>query len=528
MLNDHILTWILFLPALGAVVLALLPARGKLIQGWALVVSLATLGLTLHLPAHFNYGLHGFQFEVNRAWIGNPPIRYHVGVDGLSMWLIVLTGVLAPLGVLASWRAIDHRAKEFYFLFLLQQTAMLGVFVALDLILYYAFWELALVPMAITIAMFGREHGPRAAVKFFLYSFIPSALLLVAILVLYARTGTFDFTELHASLAATHGLFSPAALWWISLAFLAAFAVKVPVFPLHGWLGDVFSEAPTGMAMVVAGKLGLYSLIRFHLELFPAQARAIAPLMVALAVIGVLYGALVALVQKDLKRLLAFATVSGLSFCTLGIYTFAINGLDGAVYHILNESISAAAMLILLGLMYERYGTYEIAAYGGLAARAPHMATLFVITVLSLIGLPILNGFVGEFLVLSSGFASYRGWGVAATAGVILSASYMLWMVQRVFYGPDSPMVDRQTAPGLPSDLVAREQIALWPVAVLMLIMGVASPYWIRAIDGAMAPLSHAMHVHEHGILPNRAASTASEPLSADSATTSAATAEAQ
>ena len=232
---------------------------------------------------------------------------------------------------------------------------------------------------------------------------------------------------------------------------------------------------------------------------------------------------MVALVQKDLKRLLAFATISSLSFCTLGIYTFAINGLDGAVYHVLNESISAAAMLMLLGLMYERYGTYEIAAYGGLAATAPRMATLFVVTVLSLIGLPILNGFVGEFLVLSSGFATHTGWGVAATIGVILSASYMLWMVQRVFYGPDSPMVDRRGLPGLKPDLVAREQIALWPVAVLMLIMGVASPYWMRSIDGAMAPLSHAMHVHQHhGMLAN-SASTA-DPASAATGSDPAAT----
>ena len=496
MLNDSILTWILFLPTLGALVLALLPSRGKLIQMWALVVSLATFGLTLHLPTHFNYGHHGFQFEVNRVWIESPAIRYHLGIDGLSVWLMVLTGILAPLGVLASWRVIDHRVKEFYFLFLIQQTAMLGVFAALDLILYYAFWELSLVPMAILIAMFGRERGGRAAIKFFLYTFLPSALFLVAILLLYARTGTFDFTELQAALAASHGLFPPAAMWWISLAFLAAFAVKVPVFPLHGWLGDVFSEAPTAMAMIVAGKLGLYSIIRFHLALFPAQARAIAPLMIALATIGILYGALVALVQKDLKRLLAFATLSSLSFCTLGIYTFAINGLDGAVFHILSESISAAAMLMLLGLMYERYGTYEIAAYGGLAAKAPNLATLFVLTVLSLIGLPMLNGFVGEFLVLSSGFATDTGWGVAATVGVILSASYMLWMVQRVFYGPDSPMVHHYAPTGLKPDLVAREHVALWPVAVLMFVMGVASPYWIRAIDGAMNPLARTIHPH--------------------------------
>ncbi len=487
-MNSSILTLIVFFPAACAVILALLPNRGKLIHGFALLATLLTFVFSLHLPFHFDAAHPGFQYEVNRLWIASPAIHYHLGVDGISVWLVPLTAFLMPMGVLASWRIIDRRAKEFYCLYLLQLTAMLGVFVSLDLIVYYAFWELSLVPMAIMIAMFGREQGGRAATKFFLYAFIPSALFLVGILVLYARTGTFDFVELRAALAHNPGLFSPAALSWIAFAFLVAFAVKVPVFPLHGWLGDVFTEAPSAVAMIIAGKLGLYSLIRFHVELFPTQARQIAPLMITLAVIGILYGALVALIQRDLKRLIAFGTVSSLSFATLGIYTFAVNGIDGAVFHILSESISAAAILILLGLMYERYGTYEINMYGGLAAKTPRLATLFVITVLSLIGLPILNGFVGEFLVLSSGFAVSYGWGAAATAGVILSAAYMLWMVQRVFYGPDSAMIDRNPVP----DLVAREHLALWPAAVLMLIMGVASPYWIRAIgQGVPAVLHH-------------------------------------
>jgi NADH-quinone oxidoreductase subunit M len=489
---DHsILTWILLLPTFGAVVAALLPARGKLVQSWALLITLATFALTLLLPSHFDYSHTGFQFEVNRLWIVAPPIHYHLGIDGLSMWLVVLTGFLAPIGVLASWRAIDARVNEFYALFLLQQTAMLGVFFALDMMVYYAFWELTLVPMAILIATFGRDRGSRnssrAAIKFFLYTFIPSALFLVGILVLYSRTGTFDYLELKAQLAQSH-LFSPNALWLISLSFLFAFAVKVPVFPLHGWLGDVFSEASTAMAMVVAGKLGLYSLIRFHLGLFPFESRRIAHWMIMLAVLGILYGALVALVQNDLKRLLAFGTMSSLSFCTLGIYTFAINGLDGAVFHILSESITGGALLVLFGVMYERYGTYEIERYGGLAAKTPRLATLFLVTTFALIGLPLLNGFVGEFLTLSSGFATSHLWGALGTVGVILSAAYMLWMVQRVFYGPESPLVHRSPA----HDLAAREHIALWPMAILMVVMGVASHYWIRAIDGGVHGLSNA------------------------------------
>jgi NADH-quinone oxidoreductase subunit M len=272
-LDTNILTLITLFPLAGAVIVAFLPRRGKVIQGFTLLVTLISFLLTLHLPAHFIYGQSGFQFEQNFLWITNPAIHYHVGVDGISMWLVVLTGFLAPLGSLASWKAINTRTKEFYFFFLVQQTAMYGVFVSLDLILYYGYWELSLVPMAILIAMHGRSKGSRAAIKFFLYTFTPSALFLVAILALYAKTGTFDYVQLQSTLSNQPGLFGPQALWWISLAFLAAFAVKVPVFPLHGWLGDVFNEAPTAMAMVVAGKLGIYSILRFHLGLFPASSR---------------------------------------------------------------------------------------------------------------------------------------------------------------------------------------------------------------------------------------------------------------
>jgi NADH-quinone oxidoreductase subunit M len=485
-LNDSILTLTTFVPAAGAVVVALLPRQGRIIQWFTLLVVLVTFGLTLHLPFHYLYGHPGFQFEVDRAWIPSPAIRYHLGVDGISMWLVVLTGFLAPLGVLASWNTINHRTKEFYFFFLLQQTAMIGVFVSLDMFLYYAFWELTLVPMAILISMFGRDRGTDAAIKFFVYTFLPSALLLVAIVWLYAKTGTFDFVRLQTILAQNGSLFTSNELFWAALAFLVAFAVKVPVFPLHGWLGDVFSEAPTAMAMVVAGKLGLYSILRFNLGLFPAQARQVAPWMIALAVIGILYGALVALVQKDMKRLLAFSTVSSLSFCILGIFCFAVSGLDGAVFQILNEGITVGALLLLLGFMYDRYGTYEIATYGGLAKRMPSLTTLFVISSLALVGLPLLNGFVGEFLILSGSFPGHVAWVSAATAGVILSATYMLWMIRRVFYGSESNMVTELNV----NDMNLREHLALWPTAILMLWMGVASPLWMRAIDGAVVSLT--------------------------------------
>jgi NADH-quinone oxidoreductase subunit M len=503
-LSDSILTAITLLPAAGALVVALLPRKGRTIQWFTLLVTLATFILSLHLPAHFDYARRGFQFEENRPWISSPAIRYHLGIDGLSLWLVLLTTFLGVIGVLISWRAIETRTKEFYFLFLLQQTAMVGVFVALDLFLYYGFWELSLVPMAILIAMFGPTRGRQAALKFFLYTFLPSALFLVAILWLYAKTGTFDFVQLQNALTNQPALFNPQALWWASLAFLVAFAVKV--FPLHGWLSDAIQEAPTAMAMVVAGKLGLYSIVRFNLGLFPTQARAIAPLMIALAVTGLLYGALVALAQTDMKRLVAYSILSNLSFCTLGIFCFAVAGLNGAVFQTINEGVTGGALLVLVSLLYGRYGTYDMSLYGGLAAKLPMLATLYVITALALIGLPLFNGFVGEFLVLSGGFQDHPGWIAAAAISVILSASYILWMVQRIFYGEPSSLVVHRPA----MDLNAREHLMLWPMAILMLVMGVAAPYWMKAINGAVSGLA------------GSSAGTAAEPAAQTAAATAA------
>ena len=300
------------------------------------------------------------------------------------MWLVVLTGLLAPLGVLASWNvpSIQSRAKLFYVLFLLQQVAMLGVFLSLDLFLYYAFWELSLVPMTLLIATFGRTgNRRRAAIKFFVYAFIPSALLLVGMLWLYARTGTFDLPQLQ-HLAAISTPFPPTTppSGSASLAFLLAFAVKVPIFPLHGWLVDAIAEAPTAAVMVLAGKLGLYSILRFSFGIFPDQMHRIAPLMIALGAIGIVYGALLALIQNDLKRLAAFATLGALGFIVLGIFSFTIPGLTGGIFQILSESLSGAGLFLLLGFLYERYGTYDMRDFGGLAGKLPWLVTFFVIT----------------------------------------------------------------------------------------------------------------------------------------------------
>jgi NADH-quinone oxidoreductase subunit M len=488
-INNSILTWILLAPIAGAILIAILPDRGKLAAWVGLITTLVTFGLTLHLPAHFIPGQPGFQFEVNMPWIdlNGSGISYHVGVDGLSMWLVVLSGLLGPVGVLASWNAIKERKKVFYSLFMAQQTAMFGVFVALDLMVYYGFWELTLVPMAVLIAMYGRKDGPKAAIKFFLFTFIPSAPLLVAILWLYVKTGTFDFVQLQRQIAMADAMLPSSALCWVALAFLFAFAVKVPVFPLHGWLADSFSEAPVALSMVIAGKLGLYSMIRFHVGLFPAQAKAIAPTLIALTVIGVIYGACLALVQRDFWKLVAFATVSHFSLITLGVYGFTLTGRDGAVYQTLNEGVIEGALFVLLGVLDTRYRTSQIASYGGVAAKLPRTATFFVITGLAMAGLPLLNGFVGEFLILSSTFTGVnKGWAIVATVTIILGAAYVLWLVQRIFYGPESPMATTQPA----MDLRVNEWVALAPLAALMLVMGVAPNVWMKAIEHMEGPLT--------------------------------------
>ena len=355
---------------------------------------------------------------------------------------------------------------------------MLGVFVSLDLMLYYGFWELTLAPMAILIAMYGRKDGPRAALKFFLFTFIPSAPLLVAILWLYAQTGSFDFATLQILIS--HGQF-PAAGAGLGGAGVSVCVCGEGAGVSAAWMaGGYVQEAPVALAMVVAGKLGLYSMLRFHIGLFPVQAREAAPYLIALAVIGVLYGACLALVQRDFWRLMAFAAISHLSLIVLGIYGLTAVGWAGAILPDPEPRVEDAALFLLLGALYDRYATSQINSYGGLASKLPHMATLFVLTSLAMVGLPMLSGFVGEFLILSSTFGGVsRGWAVAAALGVILGAAYMLWLVQRIFYGPQSDMVTLKSA----NDLGFREHALLWPIAVLTLVMGVAPSIWLNAIE---------------------------------------------
>lgn len=483
-LNDWILTLVTFIPLGGAILLLFVPRRDRDIRVFAFVTSLLVFILSLHLPAHFQRGQSGFQFDVNRQWISSPNIHYHMGVDGFSMWLLLLTTFLTPLCVLISWNSIRDRVKEFFILLLIMETALIGVFTSLDLFLFYFFWEATLIPMALLIGVFGHGRRVYAAVKFFLYTMIASAFMLASILWLYAKVRSFDFTVVKNAILNGQVSGFQAAAPWLFLGFFIAFAVKVPLFPLHTWLPDAHVEAPTAGSVLLAGvllKMGTYGMLRFNLGLFPEQAERNAPWIVTLAVIGIIYGALVAMVQPNMKRLIAYSSISHLGFVVLGIFSFTSAGLNGAMFVMLAHGVSTGALFMLAGVIYERRHTYEIREFGGLATPMPIYAALFLFMALSSAGLPLLNGFVGEFLVMSGAFQARALYGILAATGVIWSACYLLWMYQRVFFGK----VTNQANESLP-DLAGVEKAALWPAAVMALVMGVAPMIWLNSIDPAV------------------------------------------
>jgi NADH-quinone oxidoreductase subunit M len=487
--NPYILSLITFMPLAGAMLLVLFPRRDRDIRIFSLVISLLTFVLSLHLPVYFHRGQAGFQFDVNKHWISSPNIHYHMAIDGISLWLVLLTTFLTPLCVLISWKSIHDRVKEFFIILLILETALIGVFTSLDLFLFYFFWEATLIPMALLIGMFGHERKVYAAVKFFLYTMIASVFMLVAILWLYAHTGSFDFVEIRDQIGAVPNF--PAAAQWLFLGFFIAFAVKIPLFPFHTWLPDAHVEAPTAGSVLLAGvllKMGTYGMLRFNLGLFPDAARRNAPWIMVLALIGIIYGALVAMVQPNMKKLIAYSSVSHLGFVVLGIFSFTQAGLNGAVFVMLAHGVSTGALFMLAGILHERRHTYEISEFGGLASTMPVYAASYLFIVLASVGLPLLNGFIGEFLVLSGAFRANAWYGVLGATGVIWSAGYLLWMYQRVFYGKVTHAVNSS----LP-DLSGFEKLAVWPCAAAALVMGVAPILWLSAIDpsvrGALAPI---------------------------------------
>jgi NADH-quinone oxidoreductase subunit M len=476
-----LITALIVVPVAGALLLLLVrdtEANEPLIRKSALLVSLLVFAETLLLWARFNSGSAEFQFVERYEWIPAFGISYAVGVDGISLLLVVLTGFLTPLALLGSWESVHRKTRAFSVFILLLESAMIGVFVSLDLFLFYVFWDAMLIPMYFLIGIWGYERRIYAAVKFILYTMAGSVLMLLAILglaVLHYRAAdgySFDLLRLY-------DLSIPSDLqFWYFLAFAVAFAIKVPLFPFHTWLPDAHVEAPTAGSVILAGvllKMGTYGLVRFAFPLFPVAATFFAPYLALLAVVGIIYGALVAMVQPDMKKLVAYSSVSHLGFVVLGIAAMNAQGVQGAIYQMLSHGVSTGALFLIVGMLSERRHTRLIAEFGGLKAVMPRLVGAFLIVTLASIGLPGLNGFIGEFLILLGAFAWDPRFAAVAATGVILSAAYMLWMFQRVNYGP----VTRDENAALP-DLRPREWAVLVPLVALIVLMGVLPNLFLR------------------------------------------------
>jgi len=452
----------------------------------ALAVSLAEFAISLLLLPGFDSASAGFQFVENHPWVGQA-IQYHIGVDGISLFLVLLTTFLTPLAILCSWQSIHEYLKGFFIALLVIETAMIGVFVSLDLFLFFLFWELTLIPMYFLIGIWGHDRRIYAAVKFILYTMFGSILMLVAILWLYNVSGsanlirTFDLPELTARIQTGYIHLPPHTELWLFAAFFLAFAIKVPLFPLHTWLPDAHTEAPTAGSVILAGvmlKLGCYGMLRFCLPLFPGAAHRMAPFIGVLAIIGIVYGALVATIQPNFKRLIAYTSVSHLGFVVLGIFSFTTISIQGAIYQMVNHGISTGALFLGLGMLYDRRHTYEIKEFGGLVNPMPVLMSFFLFICLSSLALPPLNGFIGEFLILIGVFQYHHAWASWAASGAVLSAIYLLWSYQRVALG-EVTVEKNRTLP----DASGRERVILVTTALAILFLGVASPLFTRRME---------------------------------------------
>jgi NADH-quinone oxidoreductase subunit M len=479
-MTDHLLSYVLFTPLAGLAVLLLIPGRQKnAIRVWANLVALIGFGISLQLPAAFDKSKAGFQFVERADWVPSLGAQYLVGIDGISLLLIMLTTLMSLLSIFYSWTSIQDRVKEYYAMFLLLQTGMLGVFMSLDFFLFYVFWELVLVPMYFIIGVWGGPRKLYAAIKFFLYTLAGSVLMLLGILTLYFQYQqqfgkyTFEIAEL-MKLNLPIGL--QQVVFW---AFFIGFAIKVPMFPFHTWLPDAHVEAPTAGSVILAAvllKMGTYGFIRFSLPLLPQASadKTIVQVLAAASIIGIIYGALVSLMQKDWKKLIAYSSVSHLGFCTLGIFALTPNGLSGSVLQQINHGISTGMLFLIIGVIYERRHTREISEYGGLAHVMPKYAIVFAFAMLSSAGLPLLNGFIGEFTILQGAFEVSHWWVFFAVSGVILGAAYLLWLYQRTMLG----QVTNGKNLGLP-DISAREFAVFVPLIAWAIWIGVyPKPYF--------------------------------------------------
>ncbi len=472
-MDAHLLSLVVFLPAAGAVLLAAVPRGAEsVLRIGALVVAIAGCAVSLPLYFRFDADVADYQFEEFLRWLPGLGANYHIGIDGISLLLVLLTTLLTPVALASAWHAIEERTKEFVITMLLLETGMLGVFVSLDLFLFFVFWEAMLIPMYLVIGVWGGANRIYAAIKFVLYTMVGSALMLVAILTLYyqhgAATGTFSF-----DLPTVARYVVPPGLGQnlMFLAFALAFAIKVPLFPFHTWLPDAHVEAPTAGSVILAGvllKMGTYGFLRFCLPLFPDASLTFGPLVFALAIVGIVYGAWVSTVQPDLKKLVAYSSVSHLGFVMLGLFTLTQQGMVGGVLQMINHGLSTGALFLMVGMIYERRHTRLIAEFGGLWKVIPAFSALFLVVSLSSLGLPGLNGFVGEFLILVGAFQVNRTMAAVATTGIIFAAVYMLWMYQRVVFGK----VTREANLAL-RDLSLREWLVLAPVLLFIVWIGV-------------------------------------------------------
>jgi NADH-quinone oxidoreductase subunit M len=505
-INENLLTILILLPVFGALATlghAMFWKQDGHLKWVTLFFTVVNFLISLLLLGAHGASANGFYFEKNVPWIKAINTNYHVGVDGLSLWLVLLTTFIMPIAVISTWRAVEKRHTAFYVFLLLLESAMLGVFMSLDLLVFYLFFEASLVPMFFLIGVWGGENRIYSAVKFFIFTALGSLLMLVAIIALYylhaqqTGVGTFDYVTLLNSMKSGNlilGGTGAALLFW---AFAIAFSIKVPLFPVHTWLPDAHTDAPTAGSVILAAvllKMGTYGLMRFNFVFFPDASREFAWIFITLAIIGIIYGALVAMVQPDIKRLVAYSSVAHMGFVILGMFSFTEYGMQGALYQMLNHGISTGALFLLVGFLYERRHTRQITDFGGIANVMPVYATIFVITVMSSIGLPFLNGFVGEFLIMIGmwnstvlGISGGTNWNYIATmlagTGVIFAAVYLLWMVQRVFFGKITNPKNKRL-----KDLSWRELGIIAPLLFLMVFMGVyPKPFLERSREAVVA-----------------------------------------
>ncbi len=516
--KENLLTILILLPVVGVVATvahsAFWKSEGKLkfiTLGFTLL-NLAVSLLLLIEPG--TPSADGFIFEKNTPWISAINTNYHIGVDGLSLWLVVLTTFIMPIAVWSTWHAVEKKQTAFYAFVLLLESAMIGVFVSLDLLLFYLFFEASLVPMFFLIGIWGGENRIYSAVKFFIYTALGSLLMLVAIIGLYylhldaTGIGSFDYVQLLQSLKAGTMVIDPSIAAVLFFAFALAFSIKVPLFPLHTWLPDAHTDAPTAGSVILAAvllKMGTYGLLRFNFNLFPEATQNYAWLFIVLAVIGIVYGALVAMVQPDIKRLVAYSSVSHMGFVMLGMFSFTEQGMQGAVYQMLNHGVSTGALFLLVGYIYERRHTREITEFGGIANVMPLYTTIFVITAMSSIGLPLLNGFVGEFMIMVGSWTSTavsHPWTTTMVAGtgVIFAAVYLLWMIQRVFFGK----ITNEKNASL-KDLSWREIGIITPLVFLMFFMGVHPKPFLDKTRDAVVSIQERVVKRAGGEIPKEA-----------------------